>query len=185
MAGPGMFALGSVVAGVLFGAFLGWLGEFLPTPVRHAAAGAAAVSLLVRPMFLLSYQPPSSRWMVPRRWQQLGRSWHSLLFGMCLGVGVATQVTTGTTYFVALLATATGSPLQAGALFGAFGLARAAPLLIVSRSISRRPGHSLRDLEWLAWSRPIPELIGRVVVAFLAGVTAQLWLAPHFESAFR
>ncbi|MYC87714.1 MAG: hypothetical protein F4X22_05680 [Gemmatimonadales bacterium] len=178
-----MFTVGSVVAAILFGAFLGWLGGFLPMPARHAAIGAAAVLLLVRPVLFPLYHVPSSRWMVPRGWQRLGWPWYSLLFGMCLGVGVVTRVTTGTTYFVALLVTATGNPLQAGALFGIFGLARAAPLLVVSRSISRRPGHSLQEMEWLAWSRPIPELIGRVVAAFLAGVAGQLWFAPYFQNA--
>ena len=115
--------------------------------------------------------------MVPRDWGRLGTVRHSLLFGAALGTGFATMVTTGTVYLVALLCAVAETPLSAAGIFGLFGFARALPLLVVGRCLSRQPDRTHDCLAWLGWSRPMPDLGGRIVISFLVGV-----LVPILES---
>ena len=134
-----------------------------------------------RPVLFTSLRPHSGRWMVPRGWSRFGRSGHSLLFGAVLGTGFATLVTTGTVYLVALLVATAETPFRAAGIFGVFGLARAVPLIVVGCCLSRRPPHTHDCLAWLGWSRPVPELCGRIVTSFLVGVVVQYWNLASFE----
>ena len=181
LAGPGTFALGAVAAGALVGLALQSLGGLLPVGVLHGAAPVAAAVLLVRPILFSSFRPPSGRWMVPRGWSRFGRSGYSLLFGAALGTGFATPITTGTVYLLALLVATAEMPLLAAGLFGAFGLARTVPLIVVGRCLSRHPRQTHDCLAWLGWSRPLPDLFGRLVTSFLVGVVVQYWNLAPFE----
>ena len=179
LGGPGAFALGGVTAGALVGVALQSVGGLLPVSVLRGAAVVVATVLLLRPVLFNSLRPPSGRWMVPRGWSRFGRPGHSLLFGAALGTGFATPVATGTVYLVALLAAAAETSLPAADIFGVFGLARAVPLIVVGRCLSRRQPHTHDCLAWLGWSRPIPDVCGRIVTSFLVGIVIQYWnLAP-------
>ena len=96
-----------------------------------------------------------------------------------LGTGFATPVTTGTVYLVALLVATAETPFAAAGIFGAFGLARAVPLIVVGRCLARSSAQTHECLAWLSWSRPVPDLCGRIFTSFLVGVVVQYWnLAP-------
>lgn len=181
LAGPGTFALGAVTAGALIGVTLQSLGGLVPVSVLHGAVLVAAAALLLRPILFTSLRPPSGRWMVPRGWSRFGRSAHSLLFGAVLGTGFATPVTTGTVYLLALLVATAETPFLAAGIFGAFGLARAVPLIVVGRCLSRRQRQTHDCLAWLGWSRPVPDLCGRLVTSLLVGVVVQYWNLAPFE----
>lgn len=179
LGGPGAFALGAVGAGALVGVTLQSLGGLLPLGALRVAVPVVAAALLLGPVLSTPLRPPSGRWMVPRGWGRFGWPGHSLLFGAVLGTGFATRVTTGTVYLVALLAAAAEAPVAAAGIFGVFGLARAVPLIVVGRCVSRPPPHTHDCLAWLGWSRPVPDLCGRIVTSFLVGVVVRYWtLAP-------
>ena len=173
LSGPGTLALGAVAGGATFGAVLGWAGERLPTPTVWLTIAAVSIILLLRPIFSLLASPPSGAWMVPRRWRDLGRLRYAFLFGASLGIGFATRVTTGTIYLVALLSSASPNPGQASATFAAFGLCRAVPVVVTSRCIARHPGSPHKCVDWIGWSKPIPEVVGRIAVSFVLGVVLQ------------
>ena len=177
--GPGTFALGALATGVLVGATLHALGGLPPANALRVAALVVAVALLMRPVLFKSLRPPSGSWQVPRGWSRFGRSGYSFLFGAALGTGFATRVTTGTVYLVALLVATADTPFFAAGIFGVFGLARAVPLMVVGRCMTRRPTQTRDCLAWLGWSRPIPDLGGRLVTSFVVGVVVRYWnLAP-------
>ena len=74
-----------------------------------------------------------------------------------------------------------GTPLLAAVVFGVFGLARAVPLIVVGWCLSRQPPRTHDCLAWLGWSRPVPDLCGRIVTSFLVGVVVQYWNLAPFE----
>lgn len=156
------------------------LGGLLPVDALRTAVPVVASALLLGPVLSTPIRPPSGRWMVPRGWARFGWPGHSLLFGAVLGTGFATLVTTGTVYLVALLAAAAEAPFAAAGIFGVFGLARAVPLIVVGRCLSRRPTRTRDCMAWLGWSRPVPELCGRIVTSFLAGVVVRCWALSPF-----
>lgn len=179
LGGPGVFALGAVAAGALVGVTLQSLGGFWPVSVLRGAAVVVAAALLLRPVLFNSLRPPSGRWMVPRGWRRFGKLGHSFRFGAALGTGFATPVTTGTVYLVALLVAIAETPFAAAGIFGVFGLARAVPLIVVGRCLARSSAQTHECLAWLSWSRPVPDLCGRIVTSFMLGVVLQYWnLAP-------
>lgn len=181
LGGPGIFALGAVAAGAVVGVVLQSLGGLLPTSAVRASVLVVAAALLLRPVLFTRFRPPSGGWMVPRDWGRFGTVRHSLLFGAALGTGFATLVTTGTVYLVALLCVVAETPLYAAGIFSFFGLARALPLMVVGRCLSRRPDRTHDCLAWLGWSRPVPDLGGRIVMSFLVGVVFQYWQLPPFR----
>lgn len=181
LGGPGTFTLGAVTTGALVGVTLQSLGGLPPVSVLRGAALLAAAALLLRPVLFDSLRPPSGRWLVPRGWSRFGRPGYSFLFGAALGTGFATPVTTGTVYLVALLVATAETPVPAAGIFGVFGLARAVPLMVVGRCMSRRALRTRDCLAWLGWSRPVPDLGGRIVTSFLVGVVVQYWNLAPFE----
>lgn len=162
--------------GALVGATLHALSSLLPESVLRGAVVFVAAALLLRPILFTSLRPPSGRWMVPRDWSRFERTGYSLRFGTALGTGFATPIATGTAYLLAVLVAAAETPLLASGIFGVFGLARAAPLVVVGRCLSRRPPPP-DCLAWLGWSRPVPDLCGRIVASFLLGLAVQYWIS--------
>ena len=154
------FLLGSVAGGATAGAILGGAGSLalrarvLSTPVRLAAlavllgAGAFLDSGLVRIAL------PTNRRQVNEDWLSRYRGWvYGGAFGLQLGLGVVTVVSTSAVYSTFLAAFLSGG-LLSGALIGAtFGLLRATPQLVTARV--KRPDDLVRmDRTLRAWDRP-------------------------------
>ncbi len=130
------YVLGSALGGATTGAVLGALGVLvaapLPDPVRLAlAAGVCAAAGLADAHALRTGRRlPGGRRQVDEDWLTRYRGWvYGGAFGVQLGLGVVTIVTSATTYALLALAVLTGD-LRAGAALGlAFGLVRGLPVL--------------------------------------------------------
>jgi hypothetical protein len=174
----GFYLFGSVVGGAVLGAVAGgagWLMGRLVHPSGRAvlavmAAAAAAALLLDGPR---ARPVPSVRRQVNEDWLRTYRSWvYGLGFGLQLGLGVATVVTSASTYllvFVAASAATTGWPL-ALVIGAAYGLTRALPILLTARVTSFHHLGRLhqRVSSWQAparWLTLATELVVAVVAA--------------------
>lgn len=124
-------ALGGVVAGVLAGA-LGLAVRGTGLVGRPAALVAAGLAVLAAGFE--GRRLPGPRRQVDEDWMHRYRGWvYGSGFGLQLGLGVVTIVTTPAVYLALALAVLSGS-LTAGAAIGlTFGVARALPLLLAAR----------------------------------------------------
>jgi sulfite exporter TauE/SafE len=143
------YTLGSVIGGAAFGAALGAVG--FAFGVEHVSTRTAAVAIVVAALAALCAEiswrgrrVPGLRRQVNEQWLDVYRSWvYGGGFGAQLGIGVVTVVTTWSVYLVWALALLSGSPLFGALIGGAFGAARALPILSVR---SAGDGHTLRTL---------------------------------------
>src|SRR3954454_5081940 len=129
------YVVGSLLGGTAIGAVAGAVGAALPrTWLTSPAAVWAVVALLLVGLVLDlrsgSQGLPSWRRQVDEAWLARYRGWvYGLGFGLQLGAGVLTIVTSSTVYAALLLAAWSGQ-VWVGLLIGAtFGLARALPIL--------------------------------------------------------
>lgn len=133
------YVVGSVLAAVLVGAVLGGLGSLVGNDVRASTPVLAVLALLLVIGLVLDIRSggdgvPSWRRQVDREWIGRYRGWVTGLgFGLQLGLGFVTIITSTTTYAVYLAELLTGR-WWAGALIGlVFGLVRAVPLALARR----------------------------------------------------
>ena len=171
------YVLGSLVGGAVTGSVLGALGHLatreVPTAallvVGAAACGTALVSDLPRPAWRL----PGGRRQVDEDWLTRYRGWvYGAGFGLQLGLGFVTIVTSAATYALLVLAALSGGALP-GLLVGlAFGLARALPILAVRRADSperlRRAARVLQDREQVGACATVG-VLGVVTATLAAG----------------
>lgn len=142
------YLLGSLVGGLALGAVAGLLGHLVPTSVRASpwTLGLLAVVCLLGLILDLRGAPtvPSWRRQVDERWLTAYRGWvYGLGFGVQLGFGLVTIVTSTTTYAAVLFAALSGQ-LRAGLLIGAtFGVVRALPSLLMARVRDRDQLHAV------------------------------------------
>ena len=134
------YAVGSFLGGALLGglaglAGLGWRGlsgpnrtvTLVAVVVLSAASVVADSGLTRRPI-------PTIHRQVSEEWLGRYRGWvYGLTFGVQLGLGVVTTVTTAAVYLVAALAFLSPSLPDAVLVGSTFGLARALPLLLAAR----------------------------------------------------
>ena len=130
------YLVGSVVGGAAIGALAGAVGWMLLFVARPPSAAVLAIVLVLvvataaMDLGLLPLRLPSVRRQVDRTWLDRYRGWvYGLGFGLQLGLGVTTIISTASVYLVIAIALLSGSPVP-GALIGAsFGLARGLPQL--------------------------------------------------------
>jgi hypothetical protein len=126
--------VGATAAAAALGALLGAIGAQLPLgpSERLAALGVAAVLGLTGDLLLTGGVPTHLR-QVDERWLRRYRGWvYGLGFGVQLGVGVATVVTTSAVYLT-ILGEALAPSILAGAVIGAiFGGIRGASVLLAA-----------------------------------------------------
>ncbi len=133
------YLIGSVLGGLALGGLSAALGSLIPGPWRASPwAFALVAALLLVGLGLdtgvLGRRLPSWRRQVDEAWRTAYRGWVvGLGFGLQLGFGLVTIITSATTYAVALCAAWAGD-LGAGLLLGGiFGLVRALPTLGLGR----------------------------------------------------
>jgi hypothetical protein len=149
------YLLGSLAGGLAMGGLAARLGSALPDSVRTSrwTLVVVAVLLLVGLAFDLRgpQSLPSWRRQVDVDWLTRYRGWvYGGGFGVQLGFGLATIITSATTYAVVLLAALTGH-LGAGLAVGAtFGVVRALPSLLLARVDDRDSLHRvfIRVEQW-------------------------------------
>jgi hypothetical protein len=133
------YLLASTLGGALIGTVLGELGHLLPAPdargtsVRLGVLAVAAAAGLVFDLRLGGLRLPTVTRQVNQDWIASYRGWVvGVGFGLQLGLGVVTIVTTSTVYVMLLAALLSGSAAAGAVIAGAFGFLRAAVLLSVA-----------------------------------------------------
>jgi hypothetical protein len=161
----GAHLVGAVLSGGAVGALLGLVGaapvRTMSLEVRLGALAIATTAGVVLDAHVGGLRLPTPVRQVNEEWMSRYRGWvYGLGFGIQLGSGVATIVTTSAVY-VTLAAAALSGGLGAGAAIGAtFGLVRGATLLAAIKV--KRPEHLARVDEILRrWN-------SRTLVATLA-----------------
>jgi hypothetical protein len=132
------YLVGSVLGGTLLGTGAGIVGSFLRSAVRPSGAltllviGASALAALVIDSRRAAV--PSLRRQVNEDWLRQYRSWvYGVGFGVQLGAGLATIVTSAATYLLVVVALLSPSLWLAVALGTLYGSARALPVLLTAR----------------------------------------------------
>ena len=134
------YVAGCLVGGGLLGAAAGLagramvgLGALPPRPVPLVVAAACLVGAAVD--VLAARRPlPGARRQVNEDWLNRYRGWVcGVGFGVQLGLGVVTIVTSATVYLVFVLSLLSASALAGAVLGAAFGLARGVPILLMAR----------------------------------------------------
>ena len=126
------YVAGSTAGGAAIGLLAGMLGAVLPVRASAAVMLGAAVCFAagVTDALIRGRRLPSWRRQVNEDWLVGYRPWVvGGGFGVQLGAGVATVVTTASIYAMLALALLTGSAIAGAAVGATFGLARALPVL--------------------------------------------------------
>jgi hypothetical protein len=128
------YVAGSVVGGAALGATLGGLGAAI-APTASAASRLALLGATVGIGLALDLggRLPSVHRQVDEAWRTRYRGWvWGLGFGVQLGLGVVTIVTTSTVYATWTAAVLSGGALAGAAIGATYGLARALPVFGVA-----------------------------------------------------
>jgi hypothetical protein len=169
------FTLAATAAGAGLGAVLGAAGGLVDlSATARTGLLAVAVAVAVTVDVVPGLRPPGPRRQVNEAWLHRYRGWvYGAGFGLQLGLGVTTIVSTAAVYATGAAAFLAGSA-AAGALVGAaFGLARAATLLAAGRV--REPGAlATLDRRLVAWERParVAALVAEAALIALAVAVA-------------
>ncbi len=173
------YVLGSMLGGAGVGALAGGIGWLLPFEVAAftttslvllavAAAGAVLVECRVLPSL------PTVRRQVDEDWLHRYRGWvYGLGFGLQLGAGLVTIVTSATVYLTVILAVLTGSPVAGAAVGLVFGATRALPVLTQRRvATTARLASSSQRLASLAPTGRLVAATGLVAVSAASAAQA-------------
>jgi hypothetical protein len=174
------YLIGSLIGGAVAGTVAAALGGLLPEEWRSSGWAAAIVAVAVLAGLVLDVRArgrglPSWRRQVDEAWLARYRGWvYGLGFGLQLGAGVLTIVTSSTVYAVLLLAAWSGH-VGVGLLLGAaFGLARALPILTLHGVHAPADLHRhFRRLE--RWARPVDRLARTSLVVTAVVVAGTGW----------
>jgi hypothetical protein len=149
------FALAAGAAGAALGAALGAAGGLvaISAPARTGLLGVAVAAAIVADL-VPGLRAPGPRRQVNEAWLHRYRGWaYGAGFGIQLGLGVTTIVSTAAVYATGAAAFLAGSAAAGAVVGAAFGLARAATLLVAGGVDEPRALATLdRRLE--AWERP-------------------------------
>ncbi|HEX3005236.1 MAG TPA: hypothetical protein VHO27_13570 [Angustibacter sp.] len=174
------YVAGSLVGGLTVGVASALLGALLPASWRASSPAAAVVVAVVLVGLVLDVRArggalPSWRRQVDEAWLARYRGWvYGLGFGLQLGAGVLTIVTSSTVYAVLALAAWSGTPAVGAALGATFGLARALPVLAVRRVQGAAELRAvLARVERL--SRPVDAVARGALVLVAAAVAGTVW----------
>lgn len=157
------YLIGSTGGGVAVAGALGWLGAAIGLGARGVAArlGLLAVVVLAGLAFDLhlgGLRLPTVHRQVNEDWMVRYRSWvYGLGFGVQLGLGVVTIVTTSAIYAMLLAATLSGSAAAGALIGGMFGFARAAIVFTVA-GVKRPEQLGRADVllrRWDGWTRRV------------------------------
>jgi hypothetical protein len=132
------YVIGSVVGGMAIAGVLGWIGAAiglggLSVAARLGILAAAVIVGLAFDLHLGGLRLPTVHRQVNEDWMVRYRSWvYGLGFGVQLGLGVVTIVTTSAIYAMLLAAALSGSVAVGAVIGGVFGFVRAAIVFTVA-----------------------------------------------------
>src|SRR3954447_15132582 len=174
------YLVGSLLGGAAVGVLSALLGGLVPSSVRSSLPATLLVALLVLGGLLLDVRAhggglPSWRRQVDEDWMARYRGWvYGLGYGVQLGAGVVTIVTSSTVYAVLVLAAWSGHVGVGLALGLVFGLVRALPVL--SLHDVQAPGDLHRLFERVErWGPPVDRLARGSLVVAAAVVAGTGW----------
>ncbi|HEV7195298.1 MAG TPA: hypothetical protein VGN19_05105, partial [Pedococcus sp.] len=159
------YLVGSLAGGFALGGLAGLVGQVVPTAARTSHWSLGVLALLCFAGLVLDLRGaqsvPSWRRQVDERWLTAYRGWvYGLGFGVQLGFGLVTIITSTSTYAVVLLAALSGQVGAGLAIGGTFGLVRALPSLLMARVQDRRRLHDAFDMieRWAVSGRVVARL---------------------------
>ena len=165
------FALAATAAGAGLGAVLGALGGLVGlSAAARTGLLAAAVAVAVAVDLLPGVRAPGPRRQVNEAWLRRYRGWvYGGGFGIQLGLGVTTIVSTAAVYATGAAAFLAGSGAAGALVGGAFGTARAATLLAAG-GVDDPGALATLDRRLVAWERParVAALVAEAALVALA-----------------
>jgi sulfite exporter TauE/SafE len=149
------FALAATAAGAGLGAVLGAFGGLVDlSAAARTGLLAAAVAVAVAVDLAPGLRAPGPRRQVNEAWLHRYRGWvYGAGFGVQLGLGVTTIVSTAAVYATGAAAFLAGSAAAGALVGGAFGAARAATLLAAG-GVDEPAALAALDRRLVAWERP-------------------------------
>jgi hypothetical protein len=174
------YLVGSLAGGAVAGSVAAALGGLLPQSWRDSVWAVLLLALALLGGLVLDLRAgghglPSWRRQVDEAWLARYRGWvYGLGFGLQLGAGVLTIVTSSTVYAALLLAAWSGQ-VWVGLLIGVtFGLARALPILTLHDV--QAPADLHRTFVRLdRWARPVDRLARTSLVVTAVVVAGTGW----------
>jgi len=155
------YVIGSVLGGIAIAGALGWLGAAiglgsLSVSIRLGVLAAAVLVGVAVDLRLGGLRLPTIHRQVNEDWMVRYRSWvYGLGFGVQLGLGVVTIVTTSSIYAMLLAAALSGSAAAGALIGGVFGFVRAAIVFTVA-GVKRPEQLGRADVllrRWDGWTR--------------------------------
>ena len=149
------FALAATAAAAGLGALLGAAGGLVDlSGTARTGLLAVAVAVAVAVDLVPGLRAPGPRRQVNEAWLHRYRGWvYGAGFGLQLGLGVTTIVSTAAVYATGAAAVLAGSAAAGALVGGAFGLARAATLLAAG-GVDEPGALATLDRRLAAWERP-------------------------------
>src|SRR4051794_21733256 len=149
------FAVAATAARAALGALLGAAGGLVAlAATARAGLVAVAVAVAVTVDLVPGLHVPGPRRQVNEAWLHRYRGWvYGAGFGLQLGLGVTTIVSTAAVYATGAAAFLAGSAAAGALVGGAFGLARAATLLAAG-GVDEPGALATLDRRLVAWERP-------------------------------
>jgi sulfite exporter TauE/SafE len=169
------YVVASIVGGAAVGAALGSVGKLAHVQdTRWTLAVAGALALIAAALDLAG-RLPTVRRQVDETWMTRYRDWvYGAGFGLQLGVGATTIVTSASLYLTWVVELLSGDLVVGASVGAAFGLSRAAPLLGTARIAT---AERLRAAQ-RRWQARLPlARRGAIGVQAAAGLAMLAWAA--------
>lgn len=133
---------GAVIGGTLAGVMIGLIGTALLSPQLALAATFVLAGLYgLHELGMLQMPTPERQHQVPIAWRaRLPARITATAYGLMLGAGFLTHITTTTYYVMWFTAVATGVPLWAAAVGATYGAARGVPPFMLAALSTRGSG---------------------------------------------
>lgn len=177
-------AAGSVVAAAALGLGLGWLGSLVSPGAatdnpRFAYAVTAIVAgvYVLRELELAAIPAPQLHRQVPSSWRvRLRPRVMAFAYGLGLGLGLLTHIWVSSFYAVIAWVVLVGNGVQGLVTFTAFGIGRAAPVVVLAMQTSDIEAASRITRRLETWS-DIIHLTDGLILALASGALMILFFA--------
>src|SRR3954447_14642887 len=168
------YVVASIIGGAAMGAALGAVGRLLHVQDTRWTLAVAGLLALVAAALDIARRLPTMRRQVDETWMTRYRDWvYGAGFGLQLGLGAMTIVTSASLYLTWVVELLTGDPVLGAAVGAIFGLSRAVPLLGTARidNAERLRGAHRR------WQARLPlARRGTIGVEAAAGIAMLAWV---------
>lgn len=177
-----VYTLGSISGGALTGVTVGFLGSFLPASSYHSYVplfiGLVAISYSLHEMHIVALPHPEWRRQVPAHWRYRFHPYITAgAFGLLLGAGFTTFISTTSYYVVWLTVSLYGSPALGAFLFAIYGAARASLLWPLSKwaaTFDLMP----RLSQYVDLTKPMMRQVNGFALAMFGAYSIFVYLSP-------